>query len=32
MMVARILNDEGLVVTSYFTDKIKIGEEIWREK
>ena len=32
MVAARILNNEGSVVTSYFTDKVKIGEEIWREK
>lgn len=32
MVAARIVNNEGLVVTSYFTDKIKMGEEIWREK
>jgi len=32
MVAARILNDEGFVVTSYFTDKVKIGEEIWRER
>jgi len=32
MVVARILNDEGLVVTSYFTGKVMMGEEIWREK
>ena len=32
MVAARILNNEGLVVTSYFTDKVKMGEEIWKEK
>lgn len=32
MVAARILNNEGFVVTSYFTDKVKMGEEIWREK
>jgi hypothetical protein len=32
MVAARVFNDEGLVVTSYFTDKVKIGEEIWRER
>jgi len=32
MVTARILNDEGFVVTSYFTDKVKMGEEIWRER
>ena len=32
MVAVRILNDEGLVVTSYFTDKIIMGVEIWREK
>jgi len=32
MVAARILNDEGFVVTSYFMDKVKVGEEIWRER
>ncbi|KPV64118.1 MAG: hypothetical protein AOA66_0432 [Candidatus Bathyarchaeota archaeon BA2] len=32
MVAARILNDEGFVVTSYFTDKVKMGEENWRER
>jgi len=32
MVAARILNNEGFVVTSYFTDKVKMGEEIWRER
>jgi len=32
MVAARILNDEGLVVTSYFTDKVKMGGEVWRER
>jgi len=32
MVAARILNDDGLVVTSYFTDKVKMGVEIWRER
>ena len=32
MVAVKILNDKGFVVTSYFTDRIKIGEEIWREK
>jgi len=32
MVAAKILNNEGLVVTSYFTDKIKMGVEIWRER
>lgn len=32
MVATRILNDEGLVVTTYFTDKVKMGEEIWRER
>jgi len=32
MVAVRIINDEGIVVTSYFTDKVKMGEEIWREK
>ena len=32
MVAARILNDEGFVVTSYFTDKDKMVEELWRER
>lgn len=32
MVAVRIINDEGLVVTSYFTDKVKMGEEVWRER
>ena len=32
MVAVRILNNEGFVVTSYFTDRVKIGEEIWRER
>jgi hypothetical protein len=32
MVGVRLLNDEGLVITSYFTDKVKMGEEIWKEK
>jgi len=32
MVAARILNDEGFVVTSYFTDKVKMVEELWRER
>ncbi|NIQ07381.1 MAG: hypothetical protein GWO20_17145 [Candidatus Korarchaeota archaeon] len=29
-VVVKILNKTGFVLTSYFTDAIKIGEEIWR--
>lgn len=32
MVAVRIFNEEGFVVTSYFTDKVKIGEEIWKER
>jgi len=32
MVAARILNNEGFVITSYFTDKVKMGEEIWKER
>jgi len=32
MVGVRLFNDEGIVITSYFTDKIKMGEEIWKEK
>lgn len=28
-VVAKILNTMGFVLTSYFTDEMKIGEEIW---
>jgi hypothetical protein len=31
-MAVRTVNDEGLVITNYFTDKIKIGKEVWRKK
>lgn len=30
-VVARHLNDEGFIITCYFTKKIKEGEEIWRK-
>ena len=32
MVAVRLFNAEGLVVTSYFTGKIKMGEEVWKEK
>lgn len=32
MVAIKLLNDEGFVVTAYFTDRIKIGEEIWMVK
>src|SRR3989337_2148043 len=32
MVGVRVFNDEGLVITTYFTDKIKMGEEVWKEK
>jgi hypothetical protein len=32
MVGVRLFNSKGTVITSYFTDKIKMGEEIWREK
>lgn len=32
MVAIKLLNDNGFVITAYFTDRIKIGEEIWREK
>jgi len=31
MVGVRLFNNKGTVITSYFTDKIKIGDEIWRE-
>jgi len=30
-VVARHLNDEGFIITCYFTKKIKEGEEIWKK-
>lgn len=32
MVGVRIFNDDGMMITSYFTDKIKMGEELWKEK
>ena len=32
MVAVTILDNEGSVVTSYFTDRVKMGEEIWRER
>ena len=32
MVGVRLFNDEGIVITSYFTDKIKMGDEVWKEK
>ena len=32
MVGVRLFNNEGTVITSYFTDKIKMGDEIWREE
>jgi hypothetical protein len=32
MVGVRLFNNEGIVITSYFTDKIKMGVEIWRAK
>jgi hypothetical protein len=32
MAAIKLLNDDGFVITVYFTDRIKIGEEIWKEK
>jgi hypothetical protein len=32
MVGVRLFNNEGIVITGYFTDKIKMGDEIWREK
>ena len=31
MVAVRFEDDEGLVVTGYFTDRIKIGEQVWPE-
>ncbi|MGD0204362.1 MAG: hypothetical protein ABSC20_10710 [Candidatus Bathyarchaeia archaeon] len=32
MVSVRLFNNKGIVITSYFTDKIKMGDEIWREE
>ena len=32
MVGVRLFNNKGTVITSYFTDKIKMGDEIWREE
>ncbi len=32
MVGVRLFNNEGIVITSYFTDKIKMGDEIWQEE
>ena len=32
MVAVKLSNAEGLVVTSYFTSKIMMGEEVWKEK
>lgn len=31
-VVVKLFNKEGFIITSYFTDRIKLGEEIWKEK
>jgi hypothetical protein len=31
-VVIKILNDEGFVITAYITDKIKLGEDLWKER
>lgn len=30
-VVARHLNEEGFIITSYITDKIKEGETVWKK-
>jgi hypothetical protein len=32
MVGVKLYNNEGTVITSYFTDKIKMGNEVWMEK
>jgi hypothetical protein len=32
MVGVKLYNIEGTVITSYFTDKIKMGEAVWMEK
>jgi hypothetical protein len=32
MVGVKLYNDHGTVITSYFTDKIKLGDQIWMEK
>lgn len=31
-IVVKLFNKEGFVITAYITDRIKIGEEVWKEK
>jgi hypothetical protein len=31
-VAVKLFNREGFVITSYITDRIKVGEEIWKEK
>ena len=32
MVGVKLYNNEGTVITSYFTDKIKMGDELWMGK
>jgi|YelNatPaOPRAMG01_1025707.scaffolds.fasta_scaffold84395_3 hypothetical protein len=32
MVGVKLYNDDGIVITSYFTDKIKMGDPVWMEK
>ena len=32
LVVARIANDEGFIVTAFFTDTVKRGDVVWRKK
>jgi hypothetical protein len=32
MVDVKLYNGEGTVITSYFTDKIKMGDPVWMEK
>jgi hypothetical protein len=31
MVAVKVENGEGLILTSFFTDKIKAGETIWKK-
>jgi hypothetical protein len=31
LVVTKILNKEGFIITAFFTDKIKKGEIIWKK-
>jgi hypothetical protein len=32
MVGVKLYNNEGTIITGYFTDKVKMGDEVWMEK